>query len=51
MAEWELWLKSVEISCSWLVSKMFFNSDFEAFDNEWGFACRMCDLANYLGKI
>jgi len=34
MAEWELWLKSVEISCSWLVSKIFFNSDFEAFDNE-----------------
>ena len=21
------------------------------YDNEWGFACRMCDLANYLGKI
>jgi glyceraldehyde 3-phosphate dehydrogenase len=21
------------------------------YDNEWGFACRMCDLANYFGKI
>tara|TARA_Y100000590_G_scaffold96742_1_gene109918 strand:- start:2174 stop:3175 length:1002 start_codon:yes stop_codon:yes gene_type:complete len=21
------------------------------YDNEWGFACRMCDLANYVGKI
>jgi len=21
------------------------------YDNEWGFACRMCDLANYIGKI
>ena len=21
------------------------------YDNEWGFACRMCDLANYLSKI
>jgi len=21
------------------------------YDNEWGFACRMCDLASYLGKI
>jgi len=21
------------------------------YDNEWGFACRLCDLANYLGKI
>ena len=21
------------------------------YDNEWGFACRMCELANYLGKI
>jgi len=21
------------------------------YDNEWGFACRMCDLANYLGNI
>jgi len=21
------------------------------YDNEWGFACRMCDLANFLGKI
>ena len=21
------------------------------YDNEWGFACRMCDLATYLGKI
>jgi len=21
------------------------------YDNEWGFACRMCDLVNYLGKI
>ncbi len=21
------------------------------YDNEWGFACRMCDLANYLDKI
>ena len=21
------------------------------YDNEWGFACRMCDLTNYLGKI
>ena len=21
------------------------------YDNEWGFACRMSDLANYLGKI
>jgi len=21
------------------------------YDNEWGYACRMCDLANYLGKI
>ena len=21
------------------------------YDNEWGFASRMCDLANYLGKI
>jgi len=21
------------------------------YDNEWGFACRMCDLAKYLGKI
>jgi len=21
------------------------------YDNEWGFACRMCDLANYLGNM
>ena len=21
------------------------------YDNEWGFACRMCDLANYISKI
>ena len=21
------------------------------YDNEWGFASRMCDLANYFGKI
>ena len=21
------------------------------YDNEWGFACRMCDLASYIGKI
>jgi len=21
------------------------------YDNEWGFACRMCDLANYLAQI
>ena len=21
------------------------------YDNEWGFACRMCDLANYFGKL
>jgi len=21
------------------------------YDNEWGFACRMCDVASYLGKI
>ena len=21
------------------------------YDNEWGFACRMCDLVNYIGKI
>jgi glyceraldehyde 3-phosphate dehydrogenase len=21
------------------------------YDNEWGFSCRMCDLANYFGKI
>ena len=21
------------------------------YDNEWGFACRMCDLASYFGKI
>ena len=28
------WLKSAETSCSLLVSKIFFNSDFEAFDNE-----------------
>jgi len=21
------------------------------YDNEWGFACRMCDLANYFSKI
>ena len=34
IAEWGLWLKSAEISCSLLVSKIFFNSDFEAFDNE-----------------
>jgi len=34
MAEWGLWLKSAEISCSLLISKIFFNSDFEAFDNE-----------------
>ena len=29
-----LWLKSEETSCSLVVSKMFFNSDFEAFKNE-----------------
>ena len=34
-----------------MLENIRFNEGEESNDNEWGFASRMCDLANYLGKI